>query len=305
MAMDITREQAKELIHSARKGMTWEELGFSSRKEFEAMLEKAIMVLNSKVKLSIIIPVYNGEKYLKRCFDSIESREGVEVIVIEDGSEDEAKNICARENGRFIVEHHLTNWGPSISRNDGIRYANGEYITFLDSDDEYLPGAIDKMLDAVDRYKERPIIQYNHQRWPAGADKPVSRYNNPRGYYDILHRPNRWEYVWNKIYKRSFLIENGIDFTPHSLRFGEDEIFVLRCLATGASIYNVDEETVIKHFDNESSICHVLTDRDLTKMCYALEQFLLESEKPEVRKAIREIMARHWDSPLFKKHFEN
>ena len=257
------------------------------------------------MKLSIIIPVYNEERFLKRCLDSVSAQatNGVEVIIIDDGSTDNSKNIAyGYFDDGFQIKAHLTNWGVSIARNDGLNMATGEYVTFLDSDDELAPGAIDNMLDAVDRYKERPVIQYNHLRVLDENEKPVLRHVNPRGYYDLFKRPNRWQVVWNKIYKREFLNENGIRFVPH-LQFGEDEIFNLECMATGATIYNIEDVTVIKHFDNEESICHTLGEKKILKQNMALCDFIAQHEEPNVKAAVREIMAEHWNSNAYKKVF--
>lgn len=256
------------------------------------------------MKLSIIIPVYNEELFLKRCLDSVaaQAKSGVEVIIIDDGSTDDSKNLVYEYFDIFTIKEHLTNWGVSIARNDGLNMATGEYVTFLDSDDELAPGAVEKMLDAVDRYKERPVIQYNHLRVLDENEKPVLRCANPRGYYDLFKRPNRWQMVWNKIYKRSFLNENGIRFVPH-LQFGEDEIFNLECMATGATIYNIEDVTVIKHFDNSESLCHTLGEEKLLKQNAALCDFIASHDKPNVKAAVREIMADHWNSNAYKKVF--
>ena len=257
------------------------------------------------MKLSIIIPVYNEERFLKRCLDSVAAQiesGPVEAIIIEDGSSDESKNIVYGYDELFIVKSHLTNWGVSIARNDGLNMATGEYVTFLDADDELAPEAINYMLDAVDRYKERPVIQYNHLRVLDENEKPVLRCANPRGYYDLFKRPNRWQMVWNKIYKRQFLNDNGIRFVPH-LQFGEDEIFNLECMATGATIYNIEEVTVIKHFDNSESLCHTLGEEKLLKQSHALCDFIAQHEEPNVKAAVREIMAEHWASNTYKKIF--
>ena len=267
------------------------------------------------MKLSIIIPVYNEEPFLKRCLDSVaaQTTNGVEVIIIDDGSTDDSKNIAygyfdsfllRQQEGvhHIVIKSHLTNWGVSIARNDGLNMATGDFVTFLDSDDELAPGAVEKMLDAIDRYNERPLMQFNHLRMYAGAEKPVPRYANPRGYYNLHIRPNRWEMVWNKLYKREFLNEHGIRFVPH-LQFGEDEIFNLECLATGAQLFNIYEDTVIKHFDNEESICHTLNEAKLLKQSNALCDFIASHDNPHVKAEVRKILADHWASETYKKIF--
>lgn len=88
---------------------------------------------------SIIIPVYNSEKYLSECLDSIKRQTftDYEVILVDDGSSDSSLSICEAYNcddPRFIAIHQ-TNAGTSAARNTGLRHANGQYITFIDNDD--------------------------------------------------------------------------------------------------------------------------------------------------------------------------
>ena len=86
------------------------------------------------VTLSIIIPVYNGEKYIKRCLDSIftQSFENYEVIIVNDGSTDNTKNILDELKNDKLKIYNNENHGVSYSRNFGIEHSIGEYIMFVD-----------------------------------------------------------------------------------------------------------------------------------------------------------------------------
>ncbi len=93
----------------------------------------------STPKVSVIVPVYNTEKYLKECIDSIKNQtlEEIEIIIVDDGSKQECANFCdelAKNDGRIRVVHKQ-NQGPGLARNAGIEIANGEYVGFIDSDD--------------------------------------------------------------------------------------------------------------------------------------------------------------------------
>lgn len=94
--------------------------------------------------ISIIVPVYNVEKYLRHCLDSLlkQTYKNIEVIMIDDGSKDSSGQICdeyANKHENFCVIHKK-NAGLGMARNTGLEYVHGEYITFLDSDD-YLESA--------------------------------------------------------------------------------------------------------------------------------------------------------------------
>ena len=97
--------------------------------------------MNSKV--SIVVPIYNTEKYLKKCLDSIinQTYENLEIILVDDGSTDNSGKIIddyAKKDSR-IKAIHQKNAGQSTARNNGIKKATGKYISFIDGDDEIKP----------------------------------------------------------------------------------------------------------------------------------------------------------------------
>ena len=124
-----------------------------------------------KSKVSIIIPCYNTADYLWRCWNSVKNQtygiENIECIFIDDASTDEGKTFNtlleiekeAPENVIVIPSHE--NRGPGGSINQGLEYASGKYLQFLDSDDELVEDAIEKLCEIAERY-DTDIIQYNH-----------------------------------------------------------------------------------------------------------------------------------------------
>ena len=114
-------------------------------------------LLNMKIApaplVSVIIPVYNVESYLVRCLDSVlvQTYKNLEIILVDDGSKDKSGQICdeyAKRDNRVKVIHQ-TNRGQSAARNAGVQSATGEYIAFVDSDDEVVPEYIGVMLGAA------------------------------------------------------------------------------------------------------------------------------------------------------------
>lgn len=251
------------------------------------------------IKLSIIIPVYNEEPFLRRCLDSVYASDEVEIIVIDDCSTDGSWKICEEyvEKG-FRVFRHLSNWGVSLTRNQGIFEAHGKYITFLDSDDEMSEQGIKNMLYYAET-TNIPVIQFNHSRYYQRTDVYVTKYKNPRGEYRYEKLPLLWCMVWNKIYLRSFIIENGISFKDR-LPFGEDELFNLRCLKVQPSIYCVDELNIIKHFENQNSIVHTLNKDKILGQAEALTRLLREDCSDEFAELVRKVLAEHWSSEPYK-----
>ena len=122
------------------------------------------------VKISVIIPIYRTEKYLDICLDSIlnQTFNDFEIICVNDGSPDNCINIL-RAYSKFdkrIIPISQKNQGLSAARNTGLRYANGEYITFVDSDDFLSPVALDRMYKNISENKSDYMYSYVYQVFP-------------------------------------------------------------------------------------------------------------------------------------------
>ena len=139
------------------------------------------------IDVSVIIPVYNTEKYLQRCVDSvIEQKElTVEIILIDDGSNDTSPIICDdyAEKYPFITALHIQNSGPATAKNEGLKIAKGNYIALTDSDDKMEPLMLQKMVSAGYEH-DADIICCNY--------KQIDEYGN----VSFLHYTNK-EYVLN------------------------------------------------------------------------------------------------------------
>ncbi len=188
-----------------------------------------------KPKISVIIPVYEVERYLRRCLDSVIAQTFTdwEAICVDDGSMDDSGKILdeyAARDKRFRVIHK-ENAGVSAARNDGIKLARGEFVHFMDSDDFIDPDYYEKMIDALVR---------------AGADAAVSgfvtnvkytkglRYRRTRvvrNTFKIFKRTNALSdgYVWRYVFSKKFLSDCGISF-PVGMLTMEDMNFLLQIL---------------------------------------------------------------------------
>lgn len=262
------------------------------------------------MKLSIIIPVYNEASYLERCLDSIlvnasksqlKIKKDFEVIVVDDASTDGSSEICDEYSKvGFQIHHNAINEGVSFSRNVGLTAAQGEYITFLDSDDEYTFDAFKIMLDAMEEYPDQPVIQFNHYRNYVKKQKTVVKFPSDTGIYTRRELPFFWFGVWNKLYKKDFLQENRIWFDWH-LSYGEDEIFNLCCLYYNPKIFCIKKITVIKNIQNPNSLTRTNNKQNLIKQSKAILEALNDSQDPEYDDMIRKIMSEHWESKTYRK----
>ena len=115
--------------------------------------------MKNNVLLSIIIPIFNTDKYLQKCIESIISQnlEQVEIILINDGSTDSSENICYKYKYPFISYIYQENQGLSATRNNGINRAVGKYVMFIDSDDYLVDGAISDIKEII-LLKEPDVI---------------------------------------------------------------------------------------------------------------------------------------------------
>ena len=258
----------------------------------------------NKIKLSIIIPVKDEVRFIARCLDSIKKqmREDVQVVVINDGSTDGTDKVLVQYFDEKGFEFYRTDKskGVSFARNEGILRATGEYITFIDADDQYLDKAIAKMLEATEL--KRDIVQFNHYKCIDGQLVLSKSRNNNAGIYDIRHRPNSYCMVWNKIYNRRFIKDRDIWFRE-DMHFGEDELFNIKCMLD-ADIHCVKHATIVKHFDNRLSICHRLTPLEIHKQDEVLVSLywrLVYTGKPEEKsEALKEIIREHRSSKLYQ-----
>ena len=116
------------------------------------------------MKLSVVIPVYNVAQTLRKCVESVlqQGVDNMEIILVDDGSPDECPKICdelAIADQRIIVVHK-SNGGLSDARNAGIETAKGDYLTFVDSDDEIEKGTLSPLLNILETHRDVDIIEY-------------------------------------------------------------------------------------------------------------------------------------------------
>ncbi len=176
-------------------------------------------------KISIILPVYNSEKYLEKCLNSVikQTYENFELIIVNDGSTDKSQHIINKfsKADKRIKTYRIKNHGQSYARNYAFRHVTGDFITFIDSDDYYSKDFLKQMLNN--------IIKYN-------ADVAVCNFykiiNNKRSIYykknnkiiefkdnllDVLFQQKYFQtHMWNKLYKVQLF---------ESVRFPEDRIY--------------------------------------------------------------------------------
>lgn len=196
--------------------------------------------------ISVVVPVYNAEKFIEKCLDSImqQTIKTLELICVNDGSKDnslvmlkqyQAKH--ADELGRKIVIVNKENGGPSAARNVGLKYATGRYLAFVDSDDYIEPNMYQELIEVAERQKLNVVIcnvmniYDDGKTVPSKIKVPVGVRIDRIGILKLICPTLMTEDVFggpcNRIYKREFLVQNNIQM-PEQLGYGEDAVFQMK-----------------------------------------------------------------------------
>ena len=191
--------------------------------------------MGRKVKISVVIPVYNVEDYLIKCLDSLHRQkyQDIEFVVIDDGSTDSSLEICetfARIDDRFVVIHK-ENAGPSSARNLAIDASCGEYITFVDSDDYVREDAYTEIAKKLEKYDDPDILVFGAELYPDGAADYLYDMVHPRDidyeefeprilFEEVGSRP----FLWLQVIKKSIITSHNIRMNE-SMNLGEDQLF--------------------------------------------------------------------------------
>ena len=251
--------------------------------------------------VTVIVPFKNAAPWIKRCADSLMAQDGeFDVIWVNDGSEDGSDGIVAEyASDKFLLVNNEDVRGVSGARNTGLKHAQGDWITFLDADDEYAPFAMNALNASIRMYPEADLIQLNHVRVANGAQMP--RMFNPIGKYTLDHLPNLWMSTCNKLFKRDLI--RGLEFIA-GLNHGEDELFVLNCLERARAVYCSEHIALHYHKDNPRSLSTVTSFDDLVDEQGALLEFLeLHRNDIELCGAVRIRQTELWNNAAYKRTF--
>lgn len=216
--------------------------------------------------ISIIVPIYNTEKYLNRCIDSIinQTYKNLEIVLVDDGSTDKSGVICddyAKSDSRIKVIHK-ENGGVSSARNVGIDNATGEYIMFVDADDELCLNAIEYIMELSKKNNADLIcfqmkelediddVNVNIFHKKIYSDIYINSSNISNGFFELYSNSNLFS-PCNKLYKKSVVKNNNLKFDT-KLSLLEDFEFNIRYMRVIESIYSVDEELYIRHWMPQS-----------------------------------------------------
>ena len=261
-------------------------------------------------KISVIVPVYNAKKYLDSCIESIlgQTYKNIQLILIDDGSTDGSSELCddfARKDSRVTV-FHQKNTGVSSARNVGIEHAEGEYITFVDADDELKKDALERAVCFI-KSQNADVVIYGWdiiEKETAEKNRLVESeiiYDNCEDVlYKILNNYSSCGggYPWNKLWKISSIAKEKKDFPrfKENLFFFEDLEWTVRMVLRTKRIatypdalyqYYIHDNSVTRSVGNEEkkSISYHQSIENIIEelaVCLKLQSWFKNKYYPEI-----------------------
>ena len=266
--------------------------------------------------ISIIIPVYNSEKYLRRTFESLlkQTYSDFEVIIVDDGSTDGSLKLCreyVEKDKRFIIIHQ-SNSGVSSARNAGIRQASGNIITFLDSDDYVSKSYCETIQNNLENM-DLLVFQTCKHFDDGTRMMQITRTGDFIGKEEIekgmllLHnyRFDQLGWPWNKAFKRSLIMDTNLTF-PEDMNWFEDEVFCMRYFAVIGSLRIIDN--VIHHYRvrEDSLTNNQITSDKLSNTADNLRKELSPFNNPGLRKSfIRQFYSFYLQAIIKEKNIQS
>lgn len=258
------------------------------------------METENKIKISVIVPVYNTEKYIAECLDSIlgQTLKELEVYCVDDGSTDNSVAIIQQYMQKDSRVHLLKqeHKGGGAARNLGLEHAKGEYLSFIDADDYIDTSMYEKMYTKCVEADAEVIVcsvRFLYQATGAIRDtdaglrvgnlpqKEVFSYKDmPETIFNTFHN-----WAWNKLFRRSFVIEKKIRF--QEIFRTNDLFFTNQALLEAERIVALDEYLIYYRIDPEGTNCQSNNDEyllDFAKAFIKLKEYLIERNLYELLK---------------------
>ncbi len=237
--------------------------------------------MNNNVKLSIIIPIYNAEKYIIPCLNAV-FKQGLdessfEVILVNDGTKDNSmfiiNEIIRSHNNIIILEQD--NQGQSVARNNGLKVANGQYIMMIDSDDLLVENSLDPLLTvAIEKTPDLIVADFLTK-----SDEEMTADYHPNRNLEIIEKTGKELFIedlnphecfiWRTLYNRDFLVLNNIWFFPGTSPY-EDVPFTHECYLKAKKCLRTNWIFYIYRRGQESSTFTKFTEKRAKEFCLAI-----------------------------------
>ena len=229
------------------------------------------------MKISIIVPVYNIEKYIHRCIDSLlaQTYKDLEILLVDDGSSDRSGTICDQytQADQRVKVIHQTNGGVSRARQRGLDAATGTFIIHADPDDWMEATMCEKLIaKAVEEKADMVFCDY----WLESAHPEViSQRPNSLNSYDVLRQIVSYQLhgaSWNKLIRKDVLSKYGCRFTPTDIHFCEDILFHARLLINDIKISYLPEALYHYNISNNTSLTNTFSEKKIRSWLKVIEE---------------------------------
>lgn len=259
------------------------------------------------MKFSIIVPIYNVEKYIEKCIDSIleQTYADFEIVLVDDGSTDNSSVICdnySLKDDRIVVLHK-ENGGLSDARNEGIKASKGDYIIFIDGDDFWHTStALEQIADFLKNNKTQ-IVQFGHEiylhsedRIIKGADRNYS-VNNGKPFDDIIHNlvstGGMAISACSMVIDRKFLVDNNLFFVK-GLKT-EDLEWAIRLFLLEPDFCLLDKYFYAYRKEHGNTISSNVDYKHLCDYCWIIENSieLIENSRESIKQSLISYLMYH------------
>lgn len=267
------------------------------------------------MKVSIIIPAYNAEKFIRKSLDSVVNQvyKNLEIIIIDDASNDDTKKIIkeyADKDDRIIPFYQSKNKGVSSARNIGLKAATGDYVVFVDSDDELTFDAIRRMVDMADKYnsdfidsyhllyiqkKNGKLVSFTEKKMP----KEIQVYGSLNDNIKVL---DTYTYITGKLIKKELL--KGLEFDESLSRY-EDLVFEHE-LKTRIKNYVLLNKPIYFYYQREDSLVNTFGKKHLCYLDAAkIVKNIYSDYSKEINKTVEAFLFQNMVLTLFTKVIKN
>lgn len=265
---------------------------FKTRLKHTVFHKKQLLILQTshplsspkeQMKISIVIPIYNVESHIERCLQSVlnQTYQNIEIILIDDAGTDNSMEVVNktltshRPLQNLKILKHETNRGLSAARNTGINNATGEYIYFMDSDDEITLNCVEKLAVPAIKFKPDFVISDYQTIGSNVAYPPLNlkegKLNSNRQIL-ISYLNNDWYMMaWNKLINKTFLIDNNLYFKENLLH--EDNLWSFQLACKAQSAYIIKDKTY-NYFIQVNSITQSPSVKNLNSYLEIIEDIV-------------------------------
>lgn len=252
-----------------------------------------------KPLVSVIVPVYNVEKYLDKCIESIvkQTYENLEIILVDDGSPDGCPQICDKwaVADERIKAVHKKNGGVSSARNAGLHIATGKYVGFVDGDDFIQKNMFEYLMTAIRSDRSQMSVcgyRLSGRTFCSDENQVLTKHEAVSVLFNIKDRPDFEGFVWNKLYVLDIIRKNKLDFSE-DLSMCEDTLFNFNYLNHIESV-SVISFCGYEYTFRKDSVMRLKPLENDFRMIGLIEYFLDKTDQGDIKDNVIRWAFKYW-----------